>query len=86
MSTASQSKSEAIRAWKARLDLASARIEREQEETPHDPVRNRAIAEALALDAWTRGWRPQHDPERVAEKIRVLKLFHGTAVRVPTLE
>ena len=84
MSAPSPSTSEAIRSWKARLDLANARIEREQDETPHDPVRNRAIAEALALEAWARGWRPQHDPERVAEKIRVLKLFHGTAVRVPT--
>lgn len=83
MSATPQMTPESIRAWKARQDLASARIEREQAETPHDPLRNRAIAEALALDAWARGWRPQHDPERVAEKIRVLKLFHGTAVRVP---
>lgn len=72
---------EAIRAWKVRMDLASARIDREEAETPHDPVRNRAIAEALAIDAWMRGWRPQHDPERVAEKIRALKLLHGTALR-----
>jgi hypothetical protein len=72
---------EAIRAWKVRMDLASARIDREESETPHDPVRNRAIAEALAVDAWMRGWRPRHDPERVAEKIRALKLLHGTALR-----
>lgn len=72
---------EAIRAWKARMDLAAARIDREEAETPHDPVRNRMIAEALAIDAWMRGWRPQHDPERVAEKIRALRLLHGTAFR-----
>lgn len=74
---------EAIRAWKARMDLAFARIDREEAETPHDPVRNRMIAEALAIDAWARGWRPQHDPERVAEKIRALRLLHGTAFRAP---
>lgn len=68
---------EAIRAWKARMDLASARIDREEAETPHDPVRNRMIAEALAISAWEQGWRPEHDPERAAEKIRVLKLLHG---------
>ena len=68
---------EQIRAFKARMDLVSARIDREEAETPHDPVRNRAIAEALAIHAWMRGWRPQHDPERAAEKIRVLKLLHG---------
>lgn len=71
---------EAIRSWKARLDWVSARIEREEAETPHDPVRNREIAEALALSAWARGWRPQHDPERAAEKIRTLKLLHGSSV------
>ena len=74
---------EAIRAWKARMDLASARIDREEAETPHDPVRNRVIAEALAISAWERGWRPEHDPERVAEKIRALRLLHGTAFRTP---
>ena len=74
---------EAIRAWKARMDLAAARIDREEAEAPHDPVRNRMIAEALAIDAWMRGWRPQHDPERVAEKIRALRLLHGTAFRAP---
>ena len=73
----------AIRAWKARMDLAAARIEAEEAETPHDPDRNRMIAEALAVEAWTRGWRPRHDPERAAEKIRVLRLLHGTAVRTP---
>ncbi len=46
---------EPIRAWKARMDLASARIDREEAETPHDPVRNRMIAEALAIYAWERG-------------------------------
>lgn len=71
---------EQIRALKARMDLASARTDREEAETPHDPVRNRAIAEALAVSAWARGWRPQHDPERAAEKIRILKLLHGSSV------
>lgn len=83
MSTSPQMTPEAIRAWKARMDLASARIDREEAETPHDPVRNRMIAEALAISAWERGWRPQHDPERVAEKIRVLKLLRGTVLRAP---
>lgn len=74
---------EQIRALKARMDLACARIEREEAETPYDPVRNRMISEALAIYAWERGWRPQHDPERAAEKIRALRLLHGTAVRAP---
>jgi hypothetical protein len=72
---------EALRAWKARMDLVSKRIEAEEADTLHDPVRNREIAEALAIHAWSCGWRPQHDPERVAEKIRVLKLLHKTSVR-----
>ena len=83
MSPIPQMTPEAMRAWKARLDRVSARMEQEEAETPHDPVRNRAIAEALAVDAWMRGWRPQHDPERVAEKIHALKLLHGTTVRAP---
>ena len=83
MSPIPQMTPQAIRAWKARLDRVSARMEQEEAKTPHDPVRNRAIAEALAIDAWIRGWRPQHDPERAAEKIRVLKLLHGTAVHPP---
>lgn len=72
-----------IRAWKVRMDMVSARMEREEAETPLDSVRNRAIAEAMALSAWERGWRPQHDPERAAEKIRFIKLLHGTAVHAP---
>ena len=71
---------EVICAWKVRMDLASERIDREKAETPHDPVRNRAIAEVLAVDAWMRRWRRQHEPERVAGKIRALKLLHGTAL------
>ena len=49
------------------MDLASARIDREEAETPLGPVRNRAIAEALAVDAWMRGWRQQHEPEHAPE-------------------
>jgi hypothetical protein len=72
-----------VRAWKARWDFVSARMDAEESETPHDPVHNRMIAEALAIDAWMRGWRPRHDPERVAEKLLALKRLHGTAVRAP---
>ena len=72
---------EEIRALKARMDLVSKRMETEEMDTPVDPVRNREIAEALAVSAWARGWRPQHDPERAAEKIRILKLLHGSSVR-----
>ena len=71
---------EEIRALKARMDLVSKRMETEEMDTPVDPVRNREIAEALAVSAWARGWRPQHDPERAAEKIRILKLLHGSSV------
>ena len=72
---------EAIRAWKARLDKVSSYMEAEEAATPLDPVRNRAIAEALAVSAWERGWRPQHDPERAAEKIQTLLQLHGHRVR-----
>ena len=68
MSPIPQMTPEAMRAWKARLDRVSARMEQEEAETPHDPVRNRAIAEALALDAWARGWRPQHGLARVTQR------------------
>ena len=70
-----------IRAWKARMDMVSAYMEAEEAATPLDPVRNRAIAEALALSAWERGWRPKHDPLRAAEKIQTLLRLHGHAVR-----
>ncbi len=72
---------EEIRALKARMDFASKRIEAEAEQTPADPVRNREIAAALTQCAWERGWRPHHDPERVAEKIRILKLLHGSSLQ-----
>ena len=72
---------EAIRAWKARLDKVSSYMEAEEAATPLDPVRNRAIAEALAISAWERGWRPQHDPERAAEKIEALKRLHAASAR-----
>ena len=72
---------EAIRAWKARLDKVSAYMVAEEAATPLDPVRNRAIAEALAVSAWERGWRPQHDPERAAEKIEALKRLHAASAR-----
>lgn len=71
---------EEIRALKARMDFVSKRMETEEMDTPIDPARNREIAEALAVSAWARGWRPQHDPERAAEKIRILKLLHGSSV------
>lgn len=71
---------EEIRALKARMDLVSKRMEIEEMDTPINPARNREIAEALAVSAWARGWRPQHDPVRAAEKIRILKLLHGTTV------
>ena len=71
---------EAIRAWKARLDKVAAYMEAEEAATPLDPVRNRAIAEALAVSAWERGWRPQHDPERAAEKIKTLLQLHGQPI------
>ena len=71
---------EAIRAWKARLDMVSATMEAEEAATPLDPVRNRAIAEALAISAWERGWRPKHDPLRAAEKIQTLLRLHGHTV------
>ena len=69
-----------IRALKARLDFVSKWMETEEMDTPSDPARNREIAEALAVSAWARGWRPQHDAERAAEKIRILKLLHGSSV------
>lgn len=75
---------EQIRALKARMDFVSKRMEAEEADTPADPVRNREIAEALAVSAWARGWRPEHDPERAAEKIRILKLLHGSSVRSTT--
>lgn len=71
---------EEIRAFKARMDFVSKRMEAEEADTPADPVRNREIAEALALSAWARGWRPRHDPVRAAEKIHDLKLLHGSSV------
>ena len=71
---------EDIRALKARMDFVSKRMEAEEADTPVDPVRNREIADALAVSAWARGWRPEHDPERAAEKIRILALLHGSAV------
>ena len=56
---------EQIRAWKARMDLASARNDGEEAETPHDPVRNRMIAEALewlasANGDWLRNAQRRH--------------------------
>lgn len=80
MNQTASTNAEQIRAWKARMDFAAARIEREEAETAHDPVRNRVIAEALALCAWERGWRPQHDPERAAEKLCALRRLHAIAV------
>lgn len=70
-----------IRALKARMEYASKRIEAEQADTPVDPIRNRMIADALAVSAWERGWRPQHDAERVAEKISILRRLHGSTVQ-----
>ncbi|MFN0163754.1 MAG: hypothetical protein ACKVQQ_21180 [Burkholderiales bacterium] len=71
---------EQIRSLKARLDFVSRRMEAEEADTPVDPVRNREIAEALAVSAWQRGWRPAHDSERAAEKMRVLRLLHGSGL------
>ena len=70
-----------IRALKARMDLVSTWMEAEEAATPVDSVRNREIAEALAVSAWERGWRPQHDAERAAEKMHTLKLLHGSFIQ-----
>ena len=71
---------EEIRALKVRMDFVSACIALEDSGAATDTLRERAIAEALAMEAQSRSWRSGIDRERAAETIRALKLQRSTRI------